>query len=343
MAASSDSDDGNFWRVDSGSEDAYWDAYEATRPNYADSSFCEHMYTYHTSKSSLPTASFAVSPSFGVAHDVGCGSGVASGEFARRFQHVIASDNNASSLDAARRRLTVTLPANKLSFLECRGEELVLYHPPQSADFIGAAECLPLMDAPIALSGFARLLKPGGTLAIWFYGRPHFSEPEYKASCQLLFDFIMDRSFAKVIKGGGPERKAAWKKAADGMASWLDYLDFSTGQWELVQRWKWNSKSAKMGFFGPEACDFNIEPTSSIGETDEVIEKEDSEMWKGTWNVQGVKNFVKVSFPNFKEKVEADSEIERCFGKLTEAMGGEDAVRSYTWPVVLILATRSRS
>ena len=64
-------------------------------------------------------------------------------------------------------------------------------------------------------------------------------------------------------------------------------------------------------------------------------------MWKGRWNVQGVKDFVSVSFPNLGKEVEADGEIGRLFVELTEAMGGEWETRAYTWPAVLILATRS--
>lgn len=327
-------DDANFWKVDSGSEDAYWTAYEATRPNYADDLFYEYMYTYHSSKSEC---------SFRVAHDVACGSGVAAAELGKRFEHIIASDNNRTSLDTARRRLTAVLPSEKVAFSECTGEELCSRHSAQSADFIAAAESLPLMDAPVALSGFWRILKPGGTLAIWFYGRPHFTEPEYKTQCQDFFDQIMDRSFAKVINGGGTARAMAWKRAADGIASWLDYLDFPPDQWEMVQRNKWNSETAKMGFFSSDACDFPIQPTSNVRETEVTVEKENLNLWKGKWDVQGAKNFVQVSFPNFKGMVEADDEIGGLFEELARAMGGEDAVRCYTWPVVLILATAKKS
>ena len=47
------------------------------------------------------------------------------------------------------------------------------------------------------------------------------------------------------------------------------------------------------------------------------------------------------SFPHIKSAVEADMEIEGLFEQLTEAMGYQGATRLYTWPIVLILATRS--
>jgi SAM-dependent methyltransferase len=328
-----ESDSANFWKVASSSEDDYWRSYEATRPNYANSGFLDVVFDYHLSKGH--------STSFNVAHDVGCGSGVVAVELASRFAHVVASDNNASSLDTARRFLAETTPEGKISFSQCEGEALAQYHPPQSADFISAAECLPLMDEKLALQAFATVLKPGGTLAVWFYARPHFSEPTFAGICQPLFDSIMDRAFSKVINGFGPKRTESWKKTASGMASQLDYLDFSAGQWKNVQRRKWNSKSAEMSFFTSNACDFEIEITSNISESEKVIEVEDAEMWASSWNIQGVKNFVDFCFPNIKELVDGDSEIQRLFEELAQAMGGHETKRTYTWPIVLILATRS--
>jgi trans-aconitate 3-methyltransferase len=327
-------DSANFWKVNLGSEDAYWRAYEATRPNYADSGFYDHIYSYHSAK---PSAQYDL------AHDVGCGSGVATNEFAERFHHVVASDPNESSLGAARRRWN---PASKaqLDCIQSDGETLADTQPHGSADLVGAAECLPLMDGPAALNSFAKLLKPEGTLAIWFYGRPHFSDPAHAKECQRLFDAIQDLAFTKVVVGGGPARKFGWKRAADGMDSWLDYLDLSSsGHWNNIVRRKWNSRRAKMGFFGPAACDFDIEPANNVGPTEEIIELEDSGMWKGSWDIEGVKEFVKFSFPNFREQVEADINIMHLFDDLEVAMGGATAVRNYTWPVVLVLASRSHT
>ncbi len=200
------------------------------------------------------------------------------------------------------------------------------------------------MNAKVALAGFAALLKPGGTLAIWFYGRPHFAEGEYATKCQPLLDAIMDHHFGMVIKGSGPDRKAGWKRAADGMASWLDYICFPAEMWKDVQRWKWNPQFS-LSFFGPEACDFEIEPVSCEGEQDKVIEEENSEFWKNRWDAEGLRRFVGASFPPTAKGVQGEDYglVESLYGELTEAMGGNGAVRDFTWPAVLILAARANS
>ena len=325
--------DNNLWRVDPGSEEDYWQAYEAMRPKYADSSFLERIYDYHASK-------FPNMPPFEVAHDVACGSGKASIEIAKRFKHVIASDSNTSSINALQK--SQMLSTENIRYEQCAAEELSLHYPPGSADLVSAAQCFPLMDSPVALSSFARVLKPHGTLAIWFYGRPHFSEREYMTQCQPIFDQILNLTFGKVIKGGNTSSKATWKRAADGMASWLDNVDLSSGEWDLMQRRKWNSGTAEMGF-GPGACDFDIEPTNNVGNTEEIIAEEDPQIWEGSWDVKGVRKYVNYSFPHIRSAVESDTEIGKLFEQLTEAMGYEDATRLYTWPIVLILATRSSS
>jgi hypothetical protein len=70
---------------------------------------------------------------------------VAAEEFANRFDHVAASDANASSLDSARRFLAAaSIPQAKLSFSQYIGEALAEHHPLQSADLIGVAECITL-------------------------------------------------------------------------------------------------------------------------------------------------------------------------------------------------------
>lgn len=332
-AKASSSAGSGLWKVDSGSEEDYWREYEAVRPNYADSDFLRIIYEYHSCKLQDSTL-------FGIAHDVACGSGKAAIEISKRFGRVIASDSNISSLDALRK--CQVLSSNHIQYVQCTAENLSRHCPPESANLITAAQCFPLLDSAAALSSFARVLKPNGTLAIWFYGRPHFSELEYKARCQPLFDRILNLTFGKVIKGGDTENRATWKRAAEGMASWLDNVDLSDGHWDLVQRIKWNAKSAKMGF-GPEAVDFVVELTNRVRMTEKVVEKEDAGFWKAGWNIHGVRKYVNSSFPGVDSAVEADAEMRQLFEQLKVGMGGEKATRLYTWPIVLILASRSRS
>ncbi|EGD95847.1 hypothetical protein TESG_03311 [Trichophyton tonsurans CBS 112818] len=228
----------------------YWEGYLSTRPVYGDK-FYNSIYEYHAAHAGSSPASFSI------AHDVGAGPGQVSAQLARKFSHVVVST----------------------------GEELAAKFPLASADLVVCPLMFPLMDCNAALTSFQSLLKPNGTLAIWFYSRVHFSEPEYAQTCQPLLDRIINHHYGREIQGNGPEHSAKWKPVADQIASWLDNVPFAEAEWHSVERWKWNRSWTDMGFFTQGACDFKVEPTSCVGEKEKVIEIEDRNFWRKDWDV----------------------------------------------------------
>lgn len=321
-------DSENFWKVDADYTD-FWDTYVSTRPNYSPS-FYDIIYKHHAAHSS----------SYDVAHDIGSGAGQVAVELALHFSHVIASDNDKDHLTVTKRRVTPSFDSSRISYTHSRGEDLANKHPKASADLIAAAEAVVLMDPSEGLCSFAKLLRPGGTLATWFYGRPTFSDAELLAKGQPILDQIMVRLWTKVIRGSKPKRRWGFKRCADGMESWLDYISFPADTWKDVQRFKWNTHGT-LPFFGKESCGFDIEPVSNIAEGDNVVVQEDPEFWANEWDVAALRSYFAVLFPDFKEATgEGDAEIDGLFGELTEIMGGEGVVRRFTWPCVLLLATR---
>ena len=270
--ASDDEDSENFWTVEA-DDTEFWDAYVSTRPNYSPS-FYKLMYKHHAEHSR----------SYAVAHDVGCGAGQVTAELASRFSHVVASDNILHHLAVAKRRLTPLFDSSRVSYTNCTGEDLASHHPAASVDMIAAAEAIVLMDADAGLRSFATLLKSGGTLATWFYGRPTFSEPGYFNECQPILDKIMVRNWTKVIRGSGPKRMWGFKRCADGMESWLDFVRFRQDTWLDVQRLKFNPHGT-LPFFGEEACGFDIEPVSHVAEREKVVVEKDPEFWMNEWDM----------------------------------------------------------
>ncbi len=329
-AAQQESDSENFWRV-SADDSVFWDNYVSTRPSYSPA-FYNEIYSHHAAHSS----------SWELAHDVGCGAGQVSAELASRFSHVVASDFNDTHLTVAQRRLQPEFPDSRISYTHTMGEELHTHHPPGSTDLIAVAEAMVLMDEHLALKSFSTLLRPKGTLAFWFYGRPTFSDPELFKTAQPLIDSIMIKNWTKVIQvpNSGPRHKAGFKRAADGMASWLDYIALDPQVWTDVKRLKWNTH-ATLPFFGEEACGFPIDIVRNVGKEEKVIEKTDPEWWRNDWDIAELKRYFSVLFPGFKEAPgQGDAEIDAMFAKLTELMGGEGKILQFTWPTVLVLATK---
>ncbi len=325
----SNEDTSNFFKRADYNED-YWNSYLAARPHY-DAPFYQSIYDYHGASNGLTET----------AHDVATGPGQVAAELSRHFDHVVASDTNATHLAVAGHRLGPLVSSDQVTLVQCPAEEVATAHPPGTVDLITAAECLPLIDAERALEAFATVLRPRGTLAIWFYGRPVFAEPEYATACQPLLASILDRSFGPLIRGGGLQHRAGWKRATDRMTSFLDDVELPADVWGAVERRKWNAEFP-MPFYGPEACDFDIAPASSssrVGAAEKVVHVRDRGFWERQWDLPAVRRFVRVNLPTFDER-EQDEGLEGLYEKLGQAMGGEGAVRKITWPVVLILASK---
>ncbi|OTB08088.1 hypothetical protein M426DRAFT_317193 [Hypoxylon sp. CI-4A] len=327
-AARKEEDSENFWRV-SADDSKFWEDYVSTRPKYS-AAFYNEIYSHHAAHSSQ----------WDTAHDVGCGAGQVSAELASRFSHVVASDINDTHLAVAKRRLRPDFGSDRISFTHSTGEQLAEHHAPGSTDLIAVAEAMVLMDEQVALDSFARLLRPNGTLAFWFYGRPTFSDARLRAEAQPLVDAIMVKNWATVIRGSGERRKAGFQRAAEGMESWLDYVLLDPATWTDVRRIKWNP-SATLAFFAEEACGFPIQTTSRVGPDEHVEEREDPEWWQNNWDIAELKKYFSVLFPGFKDAVgDGDAEINKWFQELEAKMGGQGKINQFTWPAVLVTATR---
>ncbi|KAL8803027.1 MAG: hypothetical protein Q9200_006377, partial [Gallowayella weberi] len=279
---SSQADSEDFWKVEADDHE-FWDAYVSTRPNYSQP-FYKIIHDYHSVHSS----------SHDLAHDVGCGAGQVAEELTAHYSHIVASDTDADHLTVAQRRLSPTFDPSRVSYTHSKAEDLATHHPPASADMIAAAEAVVLMDRDSGLASFARLLKPGGTLAAWFYGRPTFSDPDLFTAAQPILDQIMVLNWKKVIRGNGavgPRRAWGFKRCADAMESWLDFLPFDNGVWTDVRRYKWNTHGT-LPFFGKEACGYDIHPVSNVvADEEKVLESTDPEFWVNEWDVGGLREY----------------------------------------------------
>jgi trans-aconitate 3-methyltransferase len=99
---------------------------------------------------------------------VATGLGQVAAELSTYFGKVLASDDNTTHVAIAKYRLRPLVSSQTMKLKQCSAEALVKAHPSSNIDLITAAECLTLVDRDKALAGFATMLKPNGTLAIWF-------------------------------------------------------------------------------------------------------------------------------------------------------------------------------
>jgi SAM-dependent methyltransferase len=95
------------------------------------------------------------------AWDCGTGSGQAAVALAAHFAEVVASDPSVAQLANA-------APAAGLSYVAMTAEQAALR--PAAVDLVTVAQALHWFDHPRFFAEVDRVLRPGGTLAVWSYG-----------------------------------------------------------------------------------------------------------------------------------------------------------------------------
>lgn len=315
------------------SDVAFWRSYIAARPTPTED-FFHLINAYHTGHGD---------PRTGVAHDVGTGPGNIAARLAQYFDRVVGSDVNENALAAAPALVPVE-HLKRMTFVKSPAEELASGATPEEVgrgktDLVVVSECMPLLDAPKALQAFHTLLRPGGTLAIYFYGRPVFADGDV-AACDAIYERIATRICTFLLPFKGTPGFPFHARGAEALVSYLDNIALPSEQWEGVERLKWNCDHPLL-FNGKEGYDFEFAPVDRRGEGETSREVIDREFWAEEWDVERVKAYLGSVYPNYREKAgERYSEVEGMLEELRAAMGGGEARRRVSFPVVLILATR---
>ena len=308
--------------LSNGGEYFDWLKYMEDRPEYS-KSFYDLIWDYHKSHSNHWT----------LAHDVGTGPGCVADELHPRFEKVIAADPNTSYTTLAEKRFS----GENVTVKQCRAEDLATVIGPEghgNVDLITLGQCVDLMDTEQAFSGFAKLLRPGGTLAIWMYGRPIFAEKGQKKS-QEIYNQIATNAYLKI----SPIKGTVWQHRCTVSAAWLDNIGFPSEDWTDVQRTKWNHDKP-MSFVPEELYDFEIKYKDSVGPDEKVEKRIDRDFWARKWcTVYWVKRFMEAQFP-WSTDNEVNVHLTPIDKDLEKAMGGKGAKTKICWPAVLILATR---
>mmetsp|Transcript_7747 Transcript_7747/g.7682 ORF Transcript_7747/g.7682 Transcript_7747/m.7682 type:complete len:295 (-) Transcript_7747:1375-2259(-) len=134
--------------------------YNLARPSYPEE-FYKTLMNYHNSTNSACD----------LALDIGCGSGFVAFKLLDFFNKVIGTDVSSTMISQCRK---TTKPNQNIQFLEGAAE----HSPPEiqenSVDLITGAECCHWVDHDKFFKESFRILKPGGTLAYWFYKDPIF-------------------------------------------------------------------------------------------------------------------------------------------------------------------------
>ena len=125
-----------------------------------------------------------------LAWDCAAGSGQATLPLARIFQRVLATDASAAMLDQAPRH-------PKIEYRVATAEKSGL--SPGTADLVVVAQALHWLDLDRFYAEAARVLAPGGILAVWTYGTQYLDDPG--------IDRLLQRFYTDVVGPFWPDER----------------------------------------------------------------------------------------------------------------------------------------
>lgn len=137
--------------------------YDDSRPNYPEP-FYHELIKYHKEKGG--TTQLAV--------DIGCGSGFVTFKLLEYFDHVIGTDPSSNMILQCQSHIPQSSENKFIEFSIGSAESHPSTTMPNSVDLITGAECCHWVDHAKFFTESARVLKPNGTLAYWFYKDPVF-------------------------------------------------------------------------------------------------------------------------------------------------------------------------
>ncbi|KDQ63121.1 hypothetical protein JAAARDRAFT_65200 [Jaapia argillacea MUCL 33604] len=196
--------------------------YRAYRPRYPDRLYTD-ILEYHDSHGGKR----------GSALDLGCGPGTVTESLTAFFDKVVGVDPGQGMVDVATKLAkTLTLEGKSLEYV------------------VGSAEDIPASDSSVDLitsgtsahwfpanwwQSAARVLRPGGTVAIFTYGRPFVPShvhPEAAKITERISSWRSDPDIAPHIQEGN--------KVAEHLFDDLPLPDPNSGEWGGVERRVWN-------------------------------------------------------------------------------------------------------
>jgi ubiquinone/menaquinone biosynthesis C-methylase UbiE len=132
-----------------------WEKYQKYRPNYPLELY-DALFAFHAKGSA----------SWGKAVDFGSGDGMVLPHLLKKFHQVEATDASSAQLELGCRRLwNAGVDNDRLTLQVCAAGHWK--GPDSSVDMITSAMSIHWFDRPQFFKDAARMLKPGGTLAIW--------------------------------------------------------------------------------------------------------------------------------------------------------------------------------
>ncbi|GAM33869.1 hypothetical protein EIK77_001685 [Talaromyces pinophilus] len=321
-----------------------WKKYQQGRPPYPQS-FTELIYDYHRRHPSAGWERLV---------DIGAGSGIAATNFMADFKIIHNSDPSPWNEQQARAFLSTYAKENGLSpeleFSQSTGEEAYKHVGESAADLVIVATAAHFMDPDGLVECAAKILRPGGTLAVYSYWIPSF--PDRSENFNEVFAKTFDNLVLKALEVGNDANRAKFlevvKRRMTG-AGCLDSLPLPAEHFEETTRIYINSGQGEVPYKDLyqrlAAPGKQVGGVSRVSENDEIIlYKSDEDTQAEGWAFDAGKEWFPIFFNSMRaansqmtqeEARDAYQEWEQIFDD--ECPNG--TVRVY-WPFYVALARK---
>lgn len=320
-----------------------WDHYMRSRPPYPPS-LTDIIYKY---RQKHPNARWERLV------DIGCGVGIASINFVADFQIVHLSDPSPDNQARARKFLTNWTESHelktKLEFSQSVGEEAYKHTGENAVDLVICGTAAHYMDPDGLVQSVAKMLRPGGTLAIYNYWMPIFPDQSdrFNAIFVATTSKCMNESFTTSDEATRSMIRRVVARSTAGLGG-LDFVPLPAEDFDDPQRVRINSANGEMLYNGrfQDILGGNIDPDPSrVSSNDQIstyytgTDKE-AEGWSfdvdKAW-IHGFIDTLRVAL----EPLPTGSE-DQVFQELDEIFDREcsSGTTRSVWPVHILLGTR---
>jgi SAM-dependent methyltransferase len=300
-----------------------WDAYTKYRPKYPSQLF-DRVFAFHQSHGGA----------FHAAHDAGCGPGITAAVLSQRFQRVICSDYSANAVEAAKNILTEFSRENNLqtewTFRQSAAEDMAAWIAPDSLDMVTMSECLHWTDTAKTMAAVAKVLKPGGTFAVWYYSNAIFPDNQ---RVQTLFSETLEHWCQLRAEFSEASNRTLWIEQTG-----YDCIAFPESEgWDVgTLRLKLNTGGSYDLWIRSKLHAFMRYP-KQIGTNDVLEFVEDAKEWEYQFDLDWFRGWFESLFPRMN-----DEYLNSQLGKLEEALGGPKEKTRAIWPLSMILARKKK-
>ncbi|KAL4898267.1 S-adenosyl-L-methionine-dependent methyltransferase [Aspergillus ambiguus] len=321
-----------------------WNKYQQGRPRYPPS-LTKIICGYHNRHPSAKWERLI---------DIGGGSGIAAADFMAKFKTIHNSDPSPWNEEQARAFLSNYAEEHglnpQLEYSQCTGEETWKHTGDSSADLVIVATAAHFMDPDGLVECAAKILRPGGTLAVYSYWNPSF--PGRSQRFHEIFGKTFDRLVLQELESDDNGNNARLAKVVERRMTGggcLDSVPLPAEFYDDTKRVYINAEPGDIPYkylyqrFAAPGKD--VGGVSRVDERDEIVQyKTDRDVEADGWSFETKKDWFPVFFNTIRpanskrtedELAEAYKEWEQAFDE--ECPNGTVQVQ---WPCYLVLARR---